>query len=371
MKLIFSYEMKLWQTFVSYIDELEFNGPAGKIEIIVKGENEIYDDEWQWENNSADVDILINDKQADSIDEIKAAMTGSVLDPKKCNFSWLYNTEKWSDRDIVKDLRNVVDERIELKALTIEDGEASWDIPKEAFEGILFGHCSDMIENYDDEDDYYEDWYYGDDDEDEEDDDDDEEECDEKEKNEMTTMDDIIAKVFELQQSKKFWEKKMIASSDDTETNGERVIKLTDDNVAYWADRVFGPDYDEEEDECGLTWSNYSEVPDNIVLDTSELTDFSGLFERWSNLEAAPDLDTSNGRNFNGMFQCCYRLNYVPKYDLSNATTARSMFEECDNIDCIPDMIIKPGTDCTDMFKYTAIDEDEIREFMDTIGGIY
>ena len=179
MKLNFSYEMRLGRTFVSHIVGLEFNGPVGKIQMIPKGE-EVYidDDEWHWENNSIDVDILINGKQADSIDEVKAAMTGAQLVPEKGGFDWLYWTEKWSDRAIVEDLSNVVDKSIKLTALTIEDGEESWDIPKETFEGIWFGSCSDMIENYENSPYLEDDDYYDEDDEDEDDEDDDDDEDD-------------------------------------------------------------------------------------------------------------------------------------------------------------------------------------------------
>ena len=357
MKLNFSYEMRLGRTFVSHIVGLEFNGPVGKIEMIPMWE-EVYidDDEWHWENNSIDVDILINGKQADSIDEVKAAMTGAQLVPKEGGFNWLYWTEKWSDRAIVEDLSNVVDKSIKLTALTIEDGEESWDIPKETFEGIWFGSCSDMIENYENSP-YLEDDDYYDEDDDDEDDEDDDDEDDEDDAEELS-IEYIASQLKELEYTQKLLEKSMVPFSD------EKVIKLTDDNVEGWADRVFGPDYDEEEGDRGFTWSNYSELPDNVILDTSELTDFSGLFELWTSLKVAPDLDTSNGRKFDRMFANCYQLNYVPQYDLSNATTAKEMFEECGNLRYIPDMNINPSACTENMFLFSGIDADENSEFL-------
>ena len=65
------------------------------------------------------------------------------------------------------------------------------------------------------------------------------------------------------------------------------------------------------------------------IIDTSNGTNFTSMFQNCSILTTAPELDTSNGTNFTQMFYNCSNLTTIPKFDASNVTDFSQMFYNC------------------------------------------
>lgn len=81
---------------------------------------------------------------------------------------------------------------------------------------------------------------------------------------------------------------------------------------------------------------------DDLQLRYFPLVDFSNVTRAYrmfynfnSNLELVPKLDTSNVTNMSGMFQGCKRLVEVPQLDYSKTTTIETMFDQCTNLERI------------------------------------
>ena len=60
-------------------------------------------------------------------------------------------------------------------------------------------------------------------------------------------------------------------------------------------------------------------------LDTSNGTDFSGMFRECKKITSIPELDTSKGTGFDDMFYQCYALVTIPKLDLNNASSGNTI----------------------------------------------
>lgn len=67
-------------------------------------------------------------------------------------------------------------------------------------------------------------------------------------------------------------------------------------------------------------------------LDTSSLTNTSGLFSGASQLRSIPELDLGNVLNTANMFRSCANLISVPQLNLSKSTCLNSMFQWCTNL---------------------------------------
>ena len=63
--------------------------------------------------------------------------------------------------------------------------------------------------------------------------------------------------------------------------------------------------------------------------DTSNGTNFSGMFYSCSGLTTIPQLDTSKGTGFGSMFNGCSKLTTIPQLDTSNGTNFSNMFYSC------------------------------------------
>ena len=72
------------------------------------------------------------------------------------------------------------------------------------------------------------------------------------------------------------------------------------------------------------------------MLDTSNVTDMSYMFDTCRPLTAIPMLDTSKVESMNGMFNYCYSLTAIPMLDTSNVTNMNSMFSSCTSLTAIP-----------------------------------
>lgn len=109
------------------------------------------------------------------------------------------------------------------------------------------------------------------------------------------------------------------------------------------------------------------EQMENIVMDTSESTNFRYMFKACTNLTTIPQLDTSKGTNFENMFNGCTNLTTVPQLDVRNGINFSYMFYYCGNLMVIPQLDVRNGTDFNSMFcncrKITKL------PFMDTSKG--
>lgn len=67
-------------------------------------------------------------------------------------------------------------------------------------------------------------------------------------------------------------------------------------------------------------------------LDTSSLTNASGLFSGASQLRSIPELDLGNVLNTDNMFRSCSNLISIPQLNLSKSGCLNSMFQGCTNL---------------------------------------
>ena len=72
------------------------------------------------------------------------------------------------------------------------------------------------------------------------------------------------------------------------------------------------------------------------LVDTSNTTNFSGMFKYCYSLSDVPLLNTSKGTNFNQMFNECSALKNVPQFDTSRATNCSNMFNKCTSLESVP-----------------------------------
>ena len=86
------------------------------------------------------------------------------------------------------------------------------------------------------------------------------------------------------------------------------------------------------------------------LLDTSNVTDMSGMFSRCTSLTTIPLLDTSNVTNMDSMFSDCTNLTTIPLLDTSNVTNMYSMFSDCTNLTTIPLLDTSNVTNMNHMF---------------------
>ena len=72
------------------------------------------------------------------------------------------------------------------------------------------------------------------------------------------------------------------------------------------------------------------------LLDTSQVTNMSNMFENCSNLIVIPLLNTNSTINMSNMFHNCDKLEIIPLLDTSSITDMSYMFSSCTNLDNIP-----------------------------------
>lgn len=70
------------------------------------------------------------------------------------------------------------------------------------------------------------------------------------------------------------------------------------------------------------------EIPSNVKIDTSEVTNFDELFKN-SGLRNAPYIDTSNATRMVSMFDTNFNLKEVPVYDTSKVISFNKCFKSC------------------------------------------
>lgn len=72
------------------------------------------------------------------------------------------------------------------------------------------------------------------------------------------------------------------------------------------------------------------------LLNTSNCTIFQAMFQNCSSLRSVPTLNTSQGMVFTGMFSGCSALLTAPTLDTSRATTLSDMFYQCISLTTAP-----------------------------------
>ena len=86
-------------------------------------------------------------------------------------------------------------------------------------------------------------------------------------------------------------------------------------------------------------------------IDTSGLTDLSGLFQNFEKLEQIPNIDTSSAINLSAIFLGCKSLIAIPEIDTSKATDLSSIFEYCTNLTSIPQIDTSNATNISYAFQ--------------------
>ena len=72
------------------------------------------------------------------------------------------------------------------------------------------------------------------------------------------------------------------------------------------------------------------------LLNTSNVTNMSTMFQSCTNLTTIPQLNTSKVTNMNNMFRGCASLTTIPLLNTSSVTNISSMFEDCTSLTTIP-----------------------------------
>ena len=86
------------------------------------------------------------------------------------------------------------------------------------------------------------------------------------------------------------------------------------------------------------------------LLDTSNVTNITGIFRHFQNLKTIPKLNTSNVTRMTGMFEDCPNLISIPQLDTSKVTDMFYMFWGCSNLINIPQLDTSKVTDMSSMF---------------------
>lgn len=97
-----------------------------------------------------------------------------------------------------------------------------------------------------------------------------------------------------------------------------------------------------------LNCNNLKEV---AVLNTSAVTNFTGMFQNCTSLENVPLINTSVGTNFTSMFAGCNSLTEIPLLNTSNATNMTGMFNGAQSIMYLPTLNTANVTTVAQMFN--------------------
>ena len=97
-------------------------------------------------------------------------------------------------------------------------------------------------------------------------------------------------------------------------------------------------------------YPNNKDVRYAKMLDTSQVTNMSAMFNDCSNLISIPTLDTSQVTDMENMFYGCTSLTSIPALDTSKVTTMKAMFSRCPSLASIPTLDTSQVTDMGSMF---------------------
>lgn len=112
------------------------------------------------------------------------------------------------------------------------------------------------------------------------------------------------------------------------------------------------------------------------LLDTSQVTDISSMFDGCTNLITIPLLDTSQVTNMRAMFYVCTSLVTIPLLDTSKVTNMERMFNDCTNLTTIPLLNTSKVTsmffmfnDCTNLTTIPLLDTSSITSMNSMFSG--
>ena len=86
------------------------------------------------------------------------------------------------------------------------------------------------------------------------------------------------------------------------------------------------------------------------LLDTSNVTNMSSMFNNCQYLTSLPLIDTSNVTNMGSAFRGCCELTELPQIDTSNVTNMSNMLAQCKSLKTIPLIDTSNVTNVTQMF---------------------
>ena len=114
------------------------------------------------------------------------------------------------------------------------------------------------------------------------------------------------------------------------------------------------PDYAVVDADKSITAINQYPNNKNVryakMLDTSQVTNMSAMFNDCSNLISIPTLDTSKVTDMQSMFYGCTSLTTMPALDTSKVTNMNSMFNQCTSLASIPALDTSKVTGMNNMF---------------------
>ena len=116
--------------------------------------------------------------------------------------------------------------------------------------------------------------------------------------------------------------------------------KATDDNVDGYSEVVVSTSGVDINDYYDLTKKSSGKINTYIkqipLIDTSDYTSMSSMFNGYSSLITIPQLDTSKVTSMNSMFNSCNRLSKIPSLDTSQVTDIETAFQNCRSLVTIP-----------------------------------
>lgn len=89
-------------------------------------------------------------------------------------------------------------------------------------------------------------------------------------------------------------------------------------------------------DSMFMGWSDYGGDEPIPTIDTSNGTDFSGMFSEGWSITVIPPINTSKGKDFKSMFRDCDQITEIPELDTSNGVYFSNMFNGCTSLVTIP-----------------------------------
>lgn len=97
--------------------------------------------------------------------------------------------------------------------------------------------------------------------------------------------------------------------------------------------------------------STATSIPQDALLDFSNGTDFSHMFDGCSALNVIPQINTASGTNFGYMFRSCTSIVTIPLLSTSNGTSFIQMFYACSSLVEIPQLNTSKLTSAANMFN--------------------
>ena len=90
------------------------------------------------------------------------------------------------------------------------------------------------------------------------------------------------------------------------------------------------------------------------LIDTSKVTTMTNMFSNCLNLQTIPLINTSEVTSMTNMFEYCYSLQTIPLIDTSKVTSMGNMFYHCDALTSIPQIDTSKVTSIGNMFAYCS-----------------